>query len=198
MRFEEVPGQSTLWRAWNDRFTDELRDSCRRAAQRIVEVARENGIPAPDTVFQPEKKQDVEERSERRLIADKIKKVWQQAKPFLIDSFHLKRGQNAQIPEAARSSSGARSISTIGRSSTNRSERAPTTSRDAKRSRSKRATQERIENGYDHGRSPFGLTYDGDAATRSPATTSTNTERRSRVSDSARTAVHGGRANVTM
>ncbi|EMA48402.1 recombinase family protein [Halococcus thailandensis] len=28
--------------------------------------------------------------------------------------------------------------------------------------RSKRATQERIENGYDHGRPPFGLTYDDD------------------------------------
>ena len=28
--------------------------------------------------------------------------------------------------------------------------------------RSKRATQERIENGYDHGRPPFGLTYDED------------------------------------
>jgi len=101
MRLEEVPDQSTLWRAWNDRFTDELRDSCRRAAQRIVEVARENGIPTPDTVFQPEEKQDVEERSERRLITDKTKEVWQQAKPFLTDSFHLKRGQNAQIPEAA-------------------------------------------------------------------------------------------------
>lgn len=28
--------------------------------------------------------------------------------------------------------------------------------------RSKRATQERIDNGYDHGRPPFGLTYDDD------------------------------------
>lgn len=28
--------------------------------------------------------------------------------------------------------------------------------------RSKRATQERIDNGYDHGRPPFGLTYDTD------------------------------------
>ncbi len=28
--------------------------------------------------------------------------------------------------------------------------------------RSKRATQERIDNGYDHGRPPFGLTYDED------------------------------------
>jgi DNA invertase Pin-like site-specific DNA recombinase len=28
--------------------------------------------------------------------------------------------------------------------------------------RSQRATQERIENGYDHGRPPFGLTYDED------------------------------------
>jgi hypothetical protein len=28
--------------------------------------------------------------------------------------------------------------------------------------RSKRATQERINNGYDHGRPPFGLTYDDD------------------------------------
>ncbi|WP_256684935.1 recombinase family protein [Halococcus qingdaonensis] len=35
--------------------------------------------------------------------------------------------------------------------------------------RSKRATQERIENGYDHGRLPFGLTYDEDGRYWVPA-----------------------------
>ena len=68
------------------------------------------------------------------------------------------------MPLASRSTRsilGAQSISaTIGRLSTSRFERAPATWGSKEVARSKRATQERIENGYDHGRSPFGPIYD--------------------------------------
>src|SRR5699024_420965 len=67
----------------------------------LVELAHEEGIPAPDDVFQPADEQDASERSETRLIVDTTKEVWQHAKPFVTEEFSLKRGGNAQIHENA-------------------------------------------------------------------------------------------------
>jgi IS4 transposase len=97
----DPPTQSRLWEMWHKEFSDELRDICCKIAQELVELAREEGIPSPDDVFQPEDKQSVSERTETRLIADKTKEVWQHAKPFVTEEFFLKRGDNAQIHENA-------------------------------------------------------------------------------------------------
>ncbi len=95
------PTQSRLWEIWHEEFSDELRDICRDVATELVDLAREEGIPAPDNVFQPEDKQNASKRSETRLIADTTKEVWQHAKPFVTEAFFLKRGDNAQIHENA-------------------------------------------------------------------------------------------------
>jgi IS4 transposase len=97
----DPPAQSRLWEMWHEEFSDDLRDICRDVATELVELAREAGIPAPDDVFQPDDKQVTSERSETRLIADTTKEVWQHAKPFVIDEFFLKRGDNAQIHDNA-------------------------------------------------------------------------------------------------
>lgn len=97
----DPPTQSRLWEMFHEEFGDDLRDICRDVASELVELAREEGIPAPDDVFQPDDKQNVSDRSETRLIADTTKEVWQHAKPFVTDEFFLKRGSNAQIHENA-------------------------------------------------------------------------------------------------
>ena len=95
------PAQSRLWEMWNEEFSDDLRDICREIAKELVDLAREEGIPAPDDVFQPDDEQNASARSETRLIADTAKEVWQHAKPFVTEEFFLKRGDNTRIHENA-------------------------------------------------------------------------------------------------
>jgi DNA invertase Pin-like site-specific DNA recombinase len=64
--------------------------------------------------------------------------------------------------------------------------------------RSKRATQERIENGYDHGRSPFGLTHDEDGRYSVPNHDIEEYRTALACIRPREDAVRGGRANVTM
>ncbi|ELZ06118.1 transposase [Natrialba asiatica] len=96
-----LPAQSRLWEMWHEGFDDNLRTICRTVASELVELAREEGIPAPDDVFQPGGKGNTSKRSETRLITDTTKEVWQQTKPFVTEEFFLKRGSNAQIHENA-------------------------------------------------------------------------------------------------
>lgn len=95
------PNQPRLWELWHESFPDTTKDYCRLVAKELVSLARDNGIPAPDAVFQPEETDATSERSEIRLIAEKTEEVWRQAKPFVTDCFSLKRGQNWQIHENA-------------------------------------------------------------------------------------------------
>lgn len=101
-RIDEV-SQSKLWRAWNKRYSETLKQAIEQTAEMLVEHARDAGVPAPDAIFRPSEQTqpDASERTERELISKNTKEVWQQAKPFIEDSFHLNRGDNAQIPESA-------------------------------------------------------------------------------------------------
>lgn len=95
--------QSKLWRAWNKRYSDTLKTAIEETADILVTTARRKGVPAPDDIFRPslDTKERVSERTERELISKHTKEVWQQAKPFIEDSFYLHRGENTQIPENA-------------------------------------------------------------------------------------------------
>ena len=99
----EDVSQSKLWRAWNKRYSETLKQAIEYTAEMLVETARFYGLPAPDDVFRPSEhtQPNASERTERELISKHTKEVWQQAKPFVEDSFYLHRGENAQIPEGA-------------------------------------------------------------------------------------------------
>jgi putative transposase len=100
--FDDIPDQSTLWRAWNDRL-EPVHEAVREAAEVVVESAREHGIPAPDPEFMPDRNgldEPTDDETEA-LAEDKAKEVWQQAKPFVTDCFELQRGDNATIPEGS-------------------------------------------------------------------------------------------------
>lgn len=100
--FDDIPDQSTLWRAWEYRL-DKVHDAVRAAAEVVVETAHDHDIPAPDPGFLPDPREDtdVTERTERNIATRHAKEIWQQAKPFVTDCFELMRGKNAQIPENA-------------------------------------------------------------------------------------------------
>lgn len=95
------PKQSRLWELWTDSFPETTKAFCRVVAKEVVRIARENNIPAPDEVFQPEATAATSKRSETRLITEKTEEVWQQAKPFVTDTFYLKRAENTSIHENA-------------------------------------------------------------------------------------------------
>ncbi len=100
--FDSLPAQSTFWRAWNERFSPELRDAVQECAERIVTATRACEVSLPgriDTQESDESESDA--RPKRQLVAEKTNEVWQQAKPFVCDAFALDRGRNWQIHENA-------------------------------------------------------------------------------------------------
>ncbi|WP_245742159.1 BUD32 family EKC/KEOPS complex subunit [Natrinema salaciae] len=73
----------------------------RTATEEALAFAREQGIPVPDPVFRPEERDITSRRSEQRLVAEKTKEVWKQAKPFVTDAFYLNRADNTVVHEHA-------------------------------------------------------------------------------------------------
>ncbi|AXR77226.1 transposase [Natrarchaeobaculum sulfurireducens] len=100
--FEDIPDQSTLWRAWEDRLA-EVQDAVRDAAEVVVDIARYHDIPAPDPDFLPDQPTGTVTKSKSKdtLAREKAREVWKGAKPIVEDCFELERGSNASIPEGA-------------------------------------------------------------------------------------------------
>ena len=48
--FESIPNQSTFWRAWNERFSAELRDVVRDCADSIIMAAHACEVSLPDRI----------------------------------------------------------------------------------------------------------------------------------------------------
>jgi putative transposase len=100
--FETLPNQSTFWRRWNHRFSEDLRDAVQQCADRIITAARGCDVSLPERVIIDEVDEaQTDERPKHQLVAEKTDEVWQQAKPFVCDAFALDRGQNWQIHENA-------------------------------------------------------------------------------------------------
>ncbi len=101
--FETLPDQSTFWRGWNRRFSDELRDAVRECADVIVRAAHACDVSLPErvTICKADEPQ-ADDCPKYHLVAEKTDEVWQQAKPFVCDAFALKRGPNWQIQERIR------------------------------------------------------------------------------------------------
>jgi IS4 transposase len=99
--FDSEPSQSRLWEVFHESWPPVTQGLCHHVAERVVEQAREHGIAVPDDVFQPEDRDGESDRSEKRLTDEKMKEVWAQAKPFVMDCFGLDRAENASIPEGS-------------------------------------------------------------------------------------------------
>jgi putative transposase len=100
--FETLPNQSTFWRAWNERFSEDLRDAVQECADAIVMAARACKVPLPDWIgTDGADGSEADTPPKHQLVAAKTDEVWQQAKPFVTDAFALDRGPNWQIHENA-------------------------------------------------------------------------------------------------
>jgi putative transposase len=96
--FETLPNQSTFWRAWNHRFSDELCAAVQECADAIVRAARTCRVSLPERITADDADEpQTDDRPEHQLLAETTDEVWQQAKPFVCDAFALDRGPNWQI-----------------------------------------------------------------------------------------------------
>ncbi|MCF2165422.1 ISNCY family transposase [Halobacterium salinarum] len=100
--FDDIPHQSTLWRAWEDRLAD-VQEAVRDAAEVVVDIARYHDIAAPEPEFLPDQPTETvtQSKSKDTLAREKAREVWKGAKPIVEDCFYLDRGQNASVPEGA-------------------------------------------------------------------------------------------------
>lgn len=88
--FGSLPAQSTFWRAWNKRFSAELRDAVQECADRIVTAARACEVSLPDRIDTHETNEsESDTRPKHQLVAEQTDEVWQQAKPFVTDALAL-------------------------------------------------------------------------------------------------------------
>lgn len=100
--FETLPAQSTFWRAWNHRFSENLCDAVQECAEAIVKATRACDVSLPERVTIGEAGEaEADDHPKHQLVAAKTDEVWQQAKPFVCDAFSLNRGRNWQIHEHA-------------------------------------------------------------------------------------------------
>jgi putative transposase len=100
--FETLPNQSTFWRAWNERFSEELRNGVQECADAIVVAARACEVPLPDRIgTDGADESEADSLPKHQLVAEKTDEVWQQAKPFVTDAFALDRAPNWEIHENA-------------------------------------------------------------------------------------------------
>jgi putative transposase len=100
--FETLPNQSTFWRAWNERFSAELRDAVQECADAVVRAARACEVSLPDRIgTDGADGSEADTPPKHQLVAEKTDEVWQQAKPFVTDAFALDRGPNWEIHENA-------------------------------------------------------------------------------------------------
>jgi putative transposase len=98
--FDGIPDQSTLWRAWEDRFTETVREAIRTAAERLTERLRDRGYALPDRDLRPKDTDAESDRSERRVRQETTKDVWNAAQPIISDCLSLPR-ERGHIPENA-------------------------------------------------------------------------------------------------
>lgn len=99
-----VPGYTQLRDMWAENFSDRTRGACIVIAERLAELAREHGLPAPDEVFRPDENVEPDEVDEddptvRELTTEKTAEVWEHARPMVLKHWHLKRHHNWQVPE---------------------------------------------------------------------------------------------------
>ncbi|SEG72197.1 Transposase domain [Halobellus limi] len=101
---DRVPDQSTLWRSWHMRFTDDLRKTAQKAARTILIKAQNAGVTVPREPEQslPRRDDDTDESDpDNELILDKAGTITNHVSRFVFPAFSLNRGEGCEIHENA-------------------------------------------------------------------------------------------------
>ena len=104
LELDRVPDQSTLWRSWHMRFTDDLRKTAQKAARTILIKAQNAGATVPREPEQSlrRREDDADEPDpDDELILDKAGTITEHVSRFVFPAFSLNRGEGCEIHENA-------------------------------------------------------------------------------------------------
>ena len=104
LELDRVPDQSTLWRSWHMRFTDDLRKTAQKAARTILIKAQNAGATVPREPEQSlrRREDDADEPDPNdELILDKAGTITEHVSRFVFPAFSLNRGEGCEIHENA-------------------------------------------------------------------------------------------------
>jgi putative transposase len=74
--FEMLPNQSTFWRAWHHRFSDELRDAVQECTDAIVRAAHVCDVTLPERVTAPAADEPQVDGSQHRRGPPRVQCHW--------------------------------------------------------------------------------------------------------------------------
>ncbi|GAB7017530.1 transposase [Halostagnicola bangensis] len=100
----DPPGYTQLRDIWEETFTPRHRGACKVISERLVEYARDEGLPAPERVFTPDDvnadEADEDDPTIRELTVEKTGDVWEHMCPMVLKHWELKRHHNWQVPDS--------------------------------------------------------------------------------------------------
>lgn len=99
-----VPNQSTLWRSWNKRFTDGLRETVQKGARTILIKAQnaDIAIPREPDRHLPSRGDDTDQPDPgERALLDKAETITEHVSHVVFPAFSLNRGEGCEIHENA-------------------------------------------------------------------------------------------------
>jgi len=84
---------------WQEHFTARTRGACIVIAERLIQLAREHDLPAPNGVFCPEEGVKPDEIDEdvptiREITTEKTADVSEHTRPMKLEYWHLKHHHN--------------------------------------------------------------------------------------------------------
>ncbi len=102
--FNDVPDQSTFWRARNRRFDAEPLGALREAARELADMARDHGLDAPGPVEDDDRDEDGHRDGrlgEPSPVVSEADRVAEATRREVFPALELDRAVNATIPESA-------------------------------------------------------------------------------------------------
>nr|WP_241154925.1 transposase [Halorubrum sp. CSM-61] len=101
---ESIPDQSTLWRSWHTRFTNELCETIEIVARTILITAQNAGITVPREPDRTVRHHDTESgqpNPDNGTVLDQASEITDHVSRIIFPTFSLSRSEGCEIPENA-------------------------------------------------------------------------------------------------
>jgi IS4 transposase len=102
--FETIPDQSTLWRSWHTRFTEDLRATIETVARTILINAQNAGVPVPrepDRRLRHHDTESEESDPNNSTVLKQASEITDHVSRIIFPAFSLDRGKGCEIHENA-------------------------------------------------------------------------------------------------
>jgi hypothetical protein len=98
--FDSMPDQSTLWRTWHERFSEDIRETIENVGRSLLYKAAEAGVETPRDLPNEAGAEETSRLTQREIL-DRAGTITTQAKRLVFPAFGFERAKNRQIHENA-------------------------------------------------------------------------------------------------